>query len=203
MSGCVPEKEEQKMGGDSVLETKRLWLRKFEPADVEAMYLLLSDEEVNQFLPWFPVKSREEAEAFCEKRFRDQPYCYVVCLREENRPIGYVTVSCDDSYDFGYALRREFWHQGIASEGSLAVIERLKRDGFPYITATHDRKNPRSGGVMRQIGMRYCYSYEEQWQPKNIPVVFRMYQLNLDGNEERVYQKYWNLYSVHFIEQNL
>ena len=57
--------------------------------------------------------------------------------------------------------------------------------------------------MMRQIGMRYCYSYEEQWQPKNIRVVFRMYQLNFDGQDDRVYRKYWNLYDAHYVEKHL
>ena len=48
--------------------------------------------------------------------------------------------------------------------------------------------------------MRYQYSYEELWQPKNFPVVFRMYQLNLDGNEDRVFKKYWEQYPNHFVE---
>lgn len=39
---------------------------------------------------------------------------------------------------------------------------------------------------MKRIGMEYQYSYEEQWQPKDILVTFRMYQLNLDGQEDRV-----------------
>lgn len=69
-----------------------------------------------------------------------------------------------------------------------------------YITATHDRNNPRSGNVMRKLGMTYCYSYEEQWQPKNFPVIFRMYQLNLDGNTDSVYRKYWDTSENHFIE---
>ena len=56
---------------------------------------------------------------------------------------------------------------------------------------------------MQQIGMRYCYSYEEQWQPKNIRVVFRMYQLNFDGQDDRVYRKYWNLYDAHYVEKHL
>ena len=56
---------------------------------------------------------------------------------------------------------------------------------------------------MRNVGMKYQYSYEEQWQPKNILVTFRMYQLNLDGNEGRVYKKYWDNSAVHFIEPNL
>ena len=66
---------------------------------------------------------------------------------------------------------------------------------------THDKNNPRSGNVMKKIGMKYCYSYEEQWQPKNFPVIFRMYQLNFDGNTDFIYKKYWNESTKHFIEQ--
>ena len=44
---------------------------------------------------------------------------------------------------------------------------------------------------MEKLSMRYCYTYREQWQPKDIPVDFRMYQLNLDGEEGRVYRGYW------------
>ena len=44
---------------------------------------------------------------------------------------------------------------------------------------------------MKRIGMSYRYSYKELWQPKNFPVIFRMYQLNLDGEQDRVYRKYW------------
>lgn len=54
---------------------------------------------------------------------------------------------------------------------------------------------------MKHIGMTYRYSYVEQWQPKDFPVTFRMYQLNLDGQEERVYREYWDKYPVHFVEE--
>ena len=37
--------------------------------------------------------------------------------------------------------------------------------------------------------------------PKNIPVIFRMYQLNFDG-KARIFQKYWHKYE-HFIEENV
>jgi RimJ/RimL family protein N-acetyltransferase len=79
----------------------------------------------------------------------------------------------------------------------------LKKYGVPYITATHDVNNPRSGNVMKNIGMTYCYSYEEQWQPKNILVTFRMYQLNFDEQSDRVYKKYWANSSVRFVETHL
>ncbi|HJC22363.1 MAG TPA: GNAT family N-acetyltransferase [Candidatus Eisenbergiella merdavium] len=187
------------------LETDRLILRKFMEEDMEALFLILKDEEVNRFLPWYPMKDLEETRKFYEERYaaeyaRPQAYAYAICLKEDDRPIGYIKVDMEEAHDFGYGLRREFWHRGIVSEAGRAVIEQVKKDGLPYITATHDRNNPRSGNVMKACGMKYCYSYEEQWQPKDFPVVFRMYQLNFDGNDERVYRKYWDWYENHFVE---
>ena len=51
------------------LETERLILRKFTEDDLEALHAIYSDEEVNRFLPWFPLKSMEEARAFFEARY--------------------------------------------------------------------------------------------------------------------------------------
>lgn len=188
------------------LETERLILRRFTKRDMEAFFLILKDEEVNKFLPWYPMKNMEEVRNFYEERYASiyaepQGYAYAICLKKDNFPIGYIKVAMEEHHDFGYGLRKEFWHQGIVTEASKAVVEQVKKDGLPYITATHDRNNPRSGSVMQKVGMTYCYSYEEQWQPKDIPVIFRMYQLNFDGKNDFVYKKYWNMYSNHFIEK--
>lgn len=190
------------------LQTERLILRKFTWEDMEAMFDIFRDEEVNTFLPWFPVKSLEETGELFEERFQkaySQPwgYQYAICLRTDNVPIGYASLSTDDSYDFGYGLRKEFWHWGIVTEAGRAVVEQVKKDGVPYLTATHDVNNPRSGGVMKQLGMKYQYSYEEHWMPKDFTVTFRMYQLNLDGREDRVYKKYWDQSQIHYIEENV
>lgn len=187
------------------LNTPRLILRKFTWQDLEAIYKIYSDIEVNRFLPWFPLKTLEDAKLFYRERFeseymREHAYNYAVCLKTDNIPVGYIHTNMDDSHDFGYGLCRELWHRGIATEAGEAVIEQLRADGIPYITATHDVNNPGSGRVMKRLGMKYQYSYQEQWQPKNFPVIFRMYQLNLDGDESRVYKKYWDNYAVHFVE---
>lgn len=166
------------------LITERLLLRKFTEKDLKALYEVYSDKEANTFLPWFPLETLESAKSFYENHYvskyrLETAYNYAVCLRENDYPIGYVNVSTEDGYDFGYGLRKKFWHQGIMTEACKEVVCQLKKDGFPYITATHDIHNPRSGQVMKNLGMTYCYSYQEQWQPKNILVTFRMYQLNL------------------------
>lgn len=186
------------------LTTERLTLRRFTEGDMAALFRILRDGTVNEFLPWYPVKDIAETKQFYEERYaakyaRPRAYAYAICLKGDG-PIGYINVDTEEPYDLGYGLLREFWHRGIVTEAARAVIEQVKKDGLPYITATHDRNNPRSGGVMRNVGMEYRYSYEEQWQPKDIPVVFRMYQLNFDGSGF-VYKKYWEESKDRFVEK--
>lgn len=188
----------------SVLETPRLILRPFAPEDIPAILAIHRDEEVNRFLPWFPLKDMEDAERFYRERYaQPKEYQYAICLRAENVPVGYVKIDVGGANDLGYGLRREYWHRGIVSEAAQALVDRARADGLPFVTATHDVNNPRSGMVMRRIGMRYCYSYEERWMPKDFLVTFRMYQLNLDGDARRVYRGYWEKYPKHFIEKEL
>ena len=89
------------------------------------------------------------------------------------------------------------------TEACRAVLGALRREGTPYATATHDVNNPASGAVMKKIGMTYCYSYRERRQPKDIRVIFRMWQVNLDGRDERIFRKYWDNASVRFVEQDV
>ncbi len=185
------------------MTTNRLILRPFEEKDIEALYLLLKDKEVNTFLPWFPMQNISDTKKFYKEHFKNQKYYFAICLKTDNYPIGYVKADTADSHDFGYALSKNFWHKGITTEASKALIKQLKKDNIPYITATHDINNPVSGKVMQNIGMKYCYSYKEQWQPKDFLVTFRMYQLNLDGQNNRIYQNYWKRYDTHFIEENI
>ena len=189
-----------------MLNTQRLIIRKFYIDDTEALFSILSDEEVNKYLPWFPFKSLEDTKNhlvnfYLKTNDNNNFYRYAVCLKENNIPIGYIHFeNNNDNNDFGYGLKKEYWNKGIITEAAKTVMEELKRNNVKYITATHDRNNIASGEVMKKIGMTYKYSYEELWQPKNFSVVFRMYQLNLDNNKDRVYKGYLEKYSNHFIE---
>lgn len=190
------------------LFTKRLILRRFQSDDDQALFELLSDEITNTYLPWFLINTLEEAQVFLNERFlnvynQHSAYRYAITLKNDNRPIGYVWLSLDQSNDFGYALKKEYWNQGIVTEAALAVVHRIKDAGYAFITATHDKNNIASGEVMKHIGMSYQYSYIEQWLPKNIPVTFRMYQLNFQDEHTDTYMEYWNKYDNHFIEKEL
>lgn len=190
------------------LETDRVILRKFNANDLDDVFALYSDETVNEFLPWFPHKSKEKTREFLNNVLLKEyerlvAYCYAIELKENSKVIGFAilhNINTEIGYgDLGYALMKEYWGRGLVAESCMAVIEQLKNDGFTYITATHDVKNLKSGRVMQKIGMQYKYSYVEQWQPKNIEVTFRIYQLNFDG-VDRTHLEYWDKYPIHFIE---
>lgn len=114
------------------LKTEHLILRKFTENDLKALYEIYCDEEVNRFLPWYPLHSLEEAMEFYKRQYeskynQEQSYDYAICSRENNYPIGYINVAINDSYDLGYGLRKEFWHKGIVTEAGKAVIAQLKK----------------------------------------------------------------------------
>ena len=141
------------------IKTERLTLRKFTESDLEALYQIYSDKETNRFLPWFPLKNREEAEEVFKEKYaakyaQPQAYAYALCLRKDDYPIGYIKVDMEENHDLGYGLRKEFWHRGIMTEAAKAVVAQVKKDGLLYLTATHDVNNPRSGSVMKRIGMK-------------------------------------------------
>jgi RimJ/RimL family protein N-acetyltransferase len=189
------------------LKTKRLILRKFTDNDIIDITELYGDDEVNKFLPWFPIKTQDAALEYLHNKIfpcyeKDIAYNYAISLKSNNKVIGYVNINdIGGSNDIGYALRKEFWNSGITTEACSAVIDRLKQANFPFITATHDVNNPNSGKVMKKLNMTYHYSYKEKWQPKNIWVTFRMYQLNIDG-KTRMYEEYKKRY-FSFVENDV
>lgn len=187
------------------LQTERLILRQFTKDDIAEMRVILAERETNTFLPWFPIDTLQETEQFLYKNYLDTysapvGYKYAICQKTDNIPIGYVHLSENESFDLGYGLHRNFWHKGIVTEAAAAVAERIAKSGLPFITATHDVHNPRSGEVMKKIGMKYCYTYETVCQPKNETIKFRMYQLNFDAESTYVYKKYWNNATVRCVE---
>ena len=54
-----------------LLETERLILRKFTENDLEALFNIYSNEEVNTYLPWFPLTSLEEAASLFKEKYQE------------------------------------------------------------------------------------------------------------------------------------
>ncbi len=172
-----------KLNGNCI-ETDRLILRHFNADDVEDLFEILSDDEGNTFMPWFTIKTIEEAREHLEKYYLSHYggnfcYRYAICLKENNRAIGYIVITdIGQSNDIGFALNKKYWNRAIMTEAVIALITYLKDIGFTYITATYDKNHTISARIVRRIGMKYCCSYQEFWQPKNKIIVFCKYRLD-------------------------
>ena len=151
--------------GTATLTTPRLTLRRFEPADAEAMFAnWANDPEVTRFLTWQPHKDVNESRELIErwvKSYEDPSYYqWAIVLTETGEPVGSISAvrftNGDLCPEIGYCIGQHWWNQGITSEALRAVIDFFFGEvGVARIAAYHDVDNPRSGGVMRHCGMNY------------------------------------------------
>ena len=161
-----------------IISTEHLCLRRYKEEKRFVGYAAPAERCGGQYLfAVVSLRTAEETAKFCRERFlepyaRGEIYHYVICEKNKEEPIGYLHIDGGESHDLGYGLAKEYWNRGYMSEAAAAAVERARQDGLLYLTATHDVNNPRSGSVMRRIGMKYVYSYEELWMPKHFPAIF-------------------------------
>lgn len=108
------------------IETERLILRLFTKEDINALFAIFSDKDVNTFLPMFPLRNIEEAKEYLRYIEEYAGYYYAICLKENNIPIGCIHISEDDSHDLGYCIGKKFWHKGICTEACRAMVGMLR-----------------------------------------------------------------------------
>ncbi len=151
--------------GTQQLETERLILRPFVPADAEAMYRnWASDPEVTRYLTW-PCHGSPEVSAkvlgeWAGQYARPDYYQWAIVPKDTGEPIGSISVVGYDARigqpQVGYCIGRPWWRQGFTSEALSRVIGFLIGEaGADRVESWHDPRNPGSGAVMRKCGMTY------------------------------------------------
>ena len=110
-----------------ILETPRLILREFLPEDADALALILCDPETMRYYP--EPYDRAGVEAWIERnrrRYReDGVSLWAMVLKATGEMIGdcgiiLQQVEGESLYEIGYHLRRDLWHQGLATEAAVA-----------------------------------------------------------------------------------
>ncbi len=151
--------------GTARLETARLILRRYTVGDAPAMYRnWCSDPEVTRFLTW-PVHGSADVtrgllEAWVKEYDRPDYYNWVLELKDTGEIVGSCSVvRIDESIDeleLGYCMGRAWWGRGYMPEAAGAIVDYLFDEvGANRIAADHDVENPKSGRVMRKIGMSF------------------------------------------------
>jgi len=146
-----------------MIETERLFLRRWIEEDREPFFRLNSDARVMEFMPDF--LSRPESDLLLdliEDHFRKHSFgLYALELREDHSFIGFLglaipafTAHFTPCVEIGWRLSANHWGRGLATEGARAVVrhafEVLRLDALVSFTAP---ANIRSRRVMEKIGM--------------------------------------------------
>ncbi|MEH0826044.1 MULTISPECIES: GNAT family N-acetyltransferase [unclassified Micromonospora] len=157
------------MTGELLLETERLWLRRFTPDDVDNLVELDSDPEVMRFLtggrPTPRATVRDEQLPRLLRQYDAHPGLgrWAAEDRGSGGFLGWFALDPSDDgtqAELGYRLRRSAWGRGLATEGSLALVRHaFDAVGVRRVWAQTMTVNSRSRAVMEKVGLRFVRTF--------------------------------------------
>jgi RimJ/RimL family protein N-acetyltransferase len=148
----------------TVLETERLFLRRFDVDDAQFIVTLLNEPSFLRYIGDKKVRNVNDAQQYIlngpiASYERNGFGLYLIELRESHTPIGMCGLIKREELsdpDIGFALLPEFTNKGFAFEAATAVLqdarERLQRQRVLAIT-TPD--NEASIQLLQRLGFRF------------------------------------------------
>ncbi|MCQ1528429.1 GNAT family N-acetyltransferase [Lutispora saccharofermentans] len=168
------------------LETERLYLRHFKTGDIDEYSKIMGQDEVGQWLPRGRGYTKEEVEksmAGMSKHWEEKGYgIWAVIEKESGKIIGHCGlnfVKQNDEVEVLYALGKEYWGLGYATEAAGAALDfGFDVVGLDRIVAFAKTDNTASKKVIEKIGLKYikdieifgmtCAYYDMKRKPENI-----------------------------------
>ena len=147
-----------------VLETKRMYLRRFSLDDAVAYAKAYSDVTVMKFIgdgTWArPAEEVHEVIAEYQKTYVSHPDLgyWAIIDRDSDQLIGDAGLSPliqTGEIEVGYLLRKDFWGKGLATELVAALLKHaIESLGIAQVVAVIDPRNLNSIAVVKKCGMR-------------------------------------------------
>ena len=147
-----------------ILETERLFLRKFRMEDAEAVFSYASNEDTARYVSWDAHRTLEDTRRFLQwelDRYQaGQISEWAVMEKADGRIIGSIGVveyqELHRSCEIGYVLGREYWGLGIAAEALERVLGYLfEESDVNRIHAVCCEENHASARVLEKCGFLY------------------------------------------------
>ena len=145
---------------ETILETKRLLLRKWTDADCDALFEILRDTEVVRYLADgkpFSMEKVKEFLAWAESYERENGFCRWKIIEKSSGEIigscGFARPHGTEEIELGYLFAKNRWGRGYATEIAAAASDYgFKKLGFREIIAMTDVENTASQRVLEKIG---------------------------------------------------
>ena len=144
-----------------MLETDRLILRPLDKKDVDAIYAMRSDADVMRFIRE-PQNRRESTDwvELVSSRWTEERIGFCAMLEKRSGVFvgwcGIWRLKEIGELEIGYAVAKEFWGKGLATEAAHAFLdyafEKLNRG---KIVAVARPENAASRRVMEKLGMSF------------------------------------------------
>ena len=146
-----------------LFETERLFVRHFQPTDLDAFAVLCADPEVLRYVGDGATLERQEVGHWievCQTKYATRGYgTSAVFEKASGAFIGYCGVVRAPERDFDeliYVFHRAAWGKGYASEVGRAMLKYVfGRSSLPVIYASIYATNLASRGVADKLGMTY------------------------------------------------
>ena len=149
------------------LQTERLCLREFHPADSQAVFDSFSQEKVTKYINRGPMQSIQEAAELVEVRAslfqRGIGICWVIArIDDPDKLIGscgcYKMDKSNHSIEIGYDLHPDYWRQGIMTEALQAMVNFAYSEAFFFhlnrIEALTYVDHKASIGLLKKFGFK-------------------------------------------------
>ncbi|WP_431158500.1 GNAT family N-acetyltransferase [Winogradskyella poriferorum] len=149
-----------------LIETDRLYMRRFLPTDTQDMFEMDSNPKVHKFLGNNPVKTIEESEKMVAgviQQYSDYDIGRLaMILKSTNEFVGWSGLKYErevrqefNYYDVGYRLKESFWGHGYATEAAIASLDYgFNTLNLKEINAAADVEHTVSNKILRNIGMQ-------------------------------------------------
>ena len=141
-----------------VLETERLYIRRFEEKDLPDFYAYASDPLVGPSAGWKPHESLEESQEILNG-FIKSADIFAMEHKKEGKIIGSLGLHEDRKRELkgsrmrGYAMGKDYWGQGFMTEAVNALLEyAFDQLNMEIISAYHYPFNLRSKRVLLKAG---------------------------------------------------
>jgi RimJ/RimL family protein N-acetyltransferase len=145
-----------------IVETERLYLRKFLLKDASALFKLNNNPNVLQYTGDVPFKNILDAENFIKNYSHYDDYNmgrWAVCEKRQGELIGWCGLKYhpeEDFIDVGYRFFEKHWNNGYATEATKAVLSyAFNKLRIQNIYAYVNKKNTASIEVVKKSGLQF------------------------------------------------
>lgn len=141
------------------IETNRLFLRGFTPADARFALGIWNDPEMGEYLMDEAMETvSDEYLREIEQLGEHEECCYLIAeFKETGERIGTCSFIPEEDgavYDIAYCVHKNFWRQGYGTEMVDGMIGHARSQGAKKVTIFIFSENPGSNAIAQKFGFR-------------------------------------------------